>query len=317
MKLAQLAKAGVLLTLFVTANAAYALTASPVKIEITGDPGQTVHGEINLLNEQVGQKVLFTSFENFEPSGDTGSPRFIGAKDGLATWLQAQPSVTLQKDQKIVVPYSITIPPNADPGGYFGAIFFGEKDPAAQEAGEVAIGGKLGILILLRVSGDIVEKAGVTEYGTDTNSRFFASLPINFTYKFSNSGDDRVVPLGDIVVTNTFGMESATLSANSNEGSVLPNSTRKFQSAWGTLVKDAPVKSFLQSAKAQLSDFHIGLYKAHLAVVYGTTNQKASDTFIFFVFPLQLLSLCFVGLLFAYGLLRKYNAWIISKSNTK
>lgn len=317
MKFAQLAKAGLLLTLFVVANQAHALTASPVKIEITGDPGQTVHGEIELLNEQVGQKVLFTSFENFEPSGDTGSPRFIGAKDGLATWLQTQSSVTLQKDQKIVVPYSIVIPPHADPGGYFAAIFFGEKDPAAQQGGEVAIGGKLGILILLRVSGDIVEKAGLTEYGTDANTRFFTSLPINFTYKFSNNGGDRVVPLGDITINNTFGINSATLKANISEGSVLPNSTRKFQSAWGVVVKNEQVKSFFANAKNQLADFHFGVYRAHLAVVYGATNQKATDTFTLFIFPWQLLSLCFVGLLCAYGILRKYNAWIISKSNTK
>jgi hypothetical protein len=316
MKLSLLTKVSFLSLLFFTANYAFALTASPVKVEITGDPGQTLSGEIELLNEQNEQKVLFTSFENFEPAGDTGAPRFIGSQDGLATWLSAQQSVTVDPEQKVVVPYSITIPQNAEPGGYFAAVFFGAQDPKGQGAGEVAIGGKLGILILLRVSGNIVENAGVTAFGADTGSRIFTDLPINFSYKFTNSGGDRVVPLGDITIKNTFGMVSASLLANKNEGSVLPNSGRTFSSAWGEYVKDAPKKSFFESAHSQFSNFHIGLYRAHLAVVYGTTNQSASHSFTFFVFPWQFLSLCFVALVCAYFFLRKYNAWIISKSKS-
>jgi hypothetical protein len=316
MKLSLLTKIGFLTLLFITANQAFALTASPVKVEITGDAGQTLTGEIELLNEQKEQKVLFTSFENFEPAGDTGAPRFIGGNDGLATWLKTENSVTIAPEQKVVVPYSITIPQNAEPGGYFAAVFFGAQDPKGQEAGEVAIGGKLGILILLRVSGDIVENAGVTAFGADNRSRIFTDLPINFSYKFTNSGGDRVVPLGDITIKNTFGMISASLSANKNEGSVLPNSGRTFTSSWGEYIKDEPKKSFFETAQSQFSNFHVGLYRAHLAVVYGITNQSASHAFTFFVFPWQLLSLCLFALVCAYFLLRKYNAWIISKSKS-
>lgn len=317
MKLAQLAKVGFLLVLFVTANHAFALTASPVKVEVTGDAGQTLHGQIELVNEQNEQKILFTSFENFEPAGDTGAPRFIGAEDGLATWLNTQDSVSLDQGQKIVVPYTITIPSNAEAGGYFAAIFFGEQDPTTQEAGEVSIGGKLGILLLLRVSGDIVENAGISEYTSHDTGRFFASLPIRLTYRFSNSGGDRVVPLGDITVKNIFGMESAKLPANVNEGSVLPNSSRKFQAVWGAVRKEGEVKGFLRSAQEQLTDFHFGLYRAHLSVVYGTTNQPASETFSFFIIPWQLFTITALLMVVGYAAVRKYNTWIISKSNKK
>jgi hypothetical protein len=43
-----------------------ALTISPVKVEITGDPGQTLNGELELLNEQAFTKTFFASFENFD-----------------------------------------------------------------------------------------------------------------------------------------------------------------------------------------------------------------------------------------------------------
>jgi hypothetical protein len=298
------------------AQSALALTISPVKIEVSGDRGQTLRGELELLNEQAQVKTFFSSYENFEPSGDTGSPKFIGAKDGLATWLGTQGNVTVATGETVKVPFTITIPAEAEAGGYFAAIFWGEQDPSTQVAGEVAIGGKLGVLILLRVNGDIVEKAGISEFGTSKNSKLQFGLPIAFTYRFSNSGGDRVVPLGDISIKNTFGGLAATISANINEGSVLPNSSRRFQATWGELAPVDEVTNFFSEAKKQLKDFHLGFYKAELAVVYGATNQTAVDSFWFIVLPWQLLVLVFAALLVAIFALKRYNTWIISKSKS-
>jgi hypothetical protein len=304
-----------LVCFLVVAPSASALTISPVKVEVTGEPGQTLRGELELLNEQTELKTFFSSFENFEPSGDTGSPKFVGSGSGLATWLQAQSSVIVATGETVKVPYSITIPADAEPGGYFAAIFWGEQDPSAQAAGEVAIGGKLGVLILLRVSGDIVEEAGISEFGISEAANIQVGLPISFSYRFSNSGGDRVVPLGDISIKNMIGMKTASIPANQNEGSVLPNSARKFQAIWGEAT-GSTTRGFLDSARSQLANFHFGFYKAELSVVYGATNQSASDSFWFVIMPWQLLiiSLLLLGLC-VLGL-KKYNSWIISKSKS-
>ena len=299
------------------AEPASALTISPVKVEITGDPGQTLQGELELLNEQPGQKTFFTSFENFEPSGDTGSPKFIGKADGLATWFGAAPSVVIATGETVKVPYTITIPSDAEAGGYFAAIFFGEQDPSTQLAGEVAIGGKLGVLILLRVAGDIVEKAGISEFTISEGSKLQSGLPINFSYRFSNSGGDRVVPLGDIVIENMFGGTATTLVANKNEGSVLPNSSRKFQTLWDEPLLAATSTGFFATAKQQLTDFHLGFYKANLSLVYGATNQTATEAFWFVMVPWLLLLLVCIGLIVVLFMIKKYNSFIISKSKSK
>lgn len=307
-----------LLCFFFDSGSVSALTISPVKVEVTGDPGQILRGEIELLNEQLETKTYFSSFENFEPSGDTGSPKFVGSKDGLATWLQTQPTVSISNGETVKIPYTITIPVNAEPGGYFAAIFLGEQDPGAQSAGEVSIGGKIGVLILLRVSGDIEEQAGISEFSISESGKFQNALPINFAYKFANSGGDRVVPLGDILIKNTFGGLTATLPANINEGSVLPNSARKFQVMWSDVNgATSTSNNFFATAKSQLSDFHFGLYKAELSVVYGATNQTTTDSFRFLFIPWQLLTLMLIGVVVALLGLRRYNAWIISKSKSK
>ena len=305
------------LCFFVGVHSAAALTISPVKVEVTGDPGQTLRGELELLNEQDQPKVFFSSFENFEPSGDTGSPKFIGSTEGLATWLQTEAGVPVAAGETVKIPYTITIPAGTEPGGYFAAIFWGEQDPAAVESGEVTIGGKLGVLILLRVAGDIEEAAGISEFGITNTTKVLTTLPITFSYRFANSGGDQVVPLGDILIKNTFGGLTETLSANLTEGNVLPNSARKFQTTWGQMPAEGETKSFLRVAKEQFSDFHFGVYKAELSVVYGATNQTAMDTLRFVMIPWQLLLLCLGGLIIVIFGLKKYNSWIISKSKAK
>lgn len=291
---------------------AYALTISPVKVEVSGDPGQTLRGEIELYNEQADTKTLYSSFENFEPSGDTGSPHFVGADSGLATWLSTNEVVSVESNQKQKVPYTITIPADAEPGGYFAAVFFGAQNPRELEGGEVAIGGKLGMLILLRVEGNVPESGGVSEFGEALNRRVISALPAAFSYRFANTGGDRVVPLGDVVITNIFGGETARIKANVNEGSVLPASSRKFETFWGDPSLEA--KGFFDTIRYQVREFHFGVYTATLDIVWGEHNQHELVPYWFIFFPWQLV-IAVLAILIALAVgLRQYNAWIIARS---
>src|SRR3989338_8239771 len=89
-----------------------ALTIAPARIEIGGDPGQTLSGEIEIINEENSNKTYYTSYENFEPRGDSGAPYFVGAKTGLATWIKTTPSVQINKGDRKFIPYTISIPKN-------------------------------------------------------------------------------------------------------------------------------------------------------------------------------------------------------------
>lgn len=295
------------------ASDALALTVSPVRVEISGNPGQTLRGEMEILNEQGETKIFFSSFENFEPSGDTGSPHFVGNTGNLADWLKTNERIDIGSGEKIIVPYTITIPADAEPGGYFSAIFWGSQDPKTIEGGEVSIGGKLGVLILLRVNGDIHEEAGLSEFTATDGKRLFTTLPVGFSYRFTNKGEDRVVPLGDITIVNTVGSTVTTLKANEGEGNVLPNSSRKFQVTWGDK-NDVPAGNFFLQAKDQFGNFHFGLYRANVEVMWGATNQVTSASTWVFLFPWQALAIIVVTLILIILILKQYNRWIISRS---
>src|ERR1700743_984086 len=99
---------------FLVATHAHALTISPARLEISGDPGATVGGEFTLINEQTTTQTFYPSYENFSAQGETGSPSFSDEKTGLDTWITVgQPAVTLTPGQIVKVPYTITIPKDA------------------------------------------------------------------------------------------------------------------------------------------------------------------------------------------------------------
>lgn len=277
-----------------TVGPVLAVTISPAKIEVSADPGQTVVNEIDLFNEQDTTKTFFSSVENFEASGDSGAPRFIGASGGLATWIQTVNSVTVTPGQRVQVPYTINIPSSAKPGGYFAAIFFGDSPPEASGGGTVSIGSKIGVLVLLRVNGDIEEKAGLNDLSIKDGTRILSTIPVQFEYTFSNQGGDRIVPRGEINIKNTFRFTSAKLFANERAGSVLPGSTRRLSVVWGdeSYLREENKTGFFGTAWRQVKDFHFGWYTAKINLTWGETNiETASDAYHFFIIPWQLLLL--------------------------
>ncbi len=306
-----LVKSLLLLVFFLPVYAS-ALTISPTKIEVAIDPGQTAIGEIEVFNEQDETKTFYTTFENFEPRGETGSPYFTGSGSGLASWIAATERFEIKPGERIAIAYSISVPEETTAGGYFAGIFFGTQPPTSEGGGEVSIGGKVGSLVLLRVNGDIAESGGILDFTTLDKNRFFSTLPISFTYRFNNTGADRVVPKGEIVIKNSIAQKSANVSANATEGSILPSSIRKFEVAWNEAESLSPEANFFATALYQLKNFHLGLYKANIELVWGESAQRGTASTWFFLFPWQLLTLvAAAGVLF-----RSYHSFVVRRAKS-
>jgi hypothetical protein len=313
----------------------FALTISPVRMEIFGDPGQTLNGQIELFNEQSETKTFYSSAANFEARGDSGAPYFLpDTNKGLASWVGVQESVTLKAGERTEIPFTIKIPAGVEAGGYFAAVLWGTS-PAGELGGQVSVSGKLGVLILLSVKGEIKEGGGLLDLKIEEGGRFVNSLPIKFAYRFSNDGSERVKPDGELKVKNLFGFTTVTLNANPQSGNVLPGSIRKFSIVWAeknqekSAVVSLPTTEkspgFFAAVKNQWKNFALGPYKAELNLTYGKLSEaeatnKAESSYRFFVVPWQLLSiiifiLAIAGFIGWFGL-KKYNRWIIKKAQS-
>ena len=308
---------------------AQAATISPVRLELAADPGTTIEGEFQIYNEQKEDLVFYTQPENFEAKDETGNPKFVGAKDGLATWIKVRSSVSVPAGERVKIPFTVSIPKEVEPGGYFSAIFLRTTPPVETTGGEINIGSRLGPLVFLRVNGNLQENVSILQFATKNQQRWFNSLPVELFYRFQNSGADRVKPLGSIVIKNSFGLTSKTINANKTEGSVLPQSIRRFELAWidgnggEQEIKDLPASrqpaGFFAAAKYQWDYFALGMYTANLALQYGQDQaQSAKASFVFFIFPWQLMLLILGAIIIVFVVLRfllkRYNNWVIAKS---
>jgi hypothetical protein len=290
----------------------HALTVSPARIEVSGDPGATVHSSFNIINEQGDAGTYYSASENFEAQGETGTPNFVPATEGLATWISVAPQVMLSKGQEMAIPFSITIPRDATPGGYFAAIFL-STTPPHEAQGQVSVGARIGVLVFLHVAGQVKEAGGLLDFGTLSGQRFFTSLPVSFSYRFNNAGSDRVQPSGWLTIADTIGLTSASLPANPATGNILPNSIRKFSVTWGDEADAAP-SGFFGAAAYEWSHFAFGWYRAHLNLTYGSQNAIAESSYSFFVIPWQLLTLVVLVLAVLYFLLKRYNRYVIESA---
>lgn len=287
----------------VIAPFAHALTVSPVKIEVEADKGATLSEKFTATNSQNEQKTFYTSAENFEAKGESGTPNFTESKEGLASWIQLDKEVIIGAGEDKTIPFTISVPADAEPGGYFAAIFLNTTPPTTK-AGEVAVGAKIGVLVFLRISGDIKESGAITGFATANGETFYSHLPVGFVYKFNNAGGDRVQPKGKIAITHLFGWKSASINANAEEGNILPNSTRKFQATWAP--KDATAPSgFFATAWYQVMHFAFGRYTATLGLEYGAKDARAESSINFWIIPWQLLVLVGAILIFGTLILRK------------
>ncbi len=303
---------------------AFALTITPVRIEIKGDPGQVLTEEMTLINEQSTPATFYSSYANFEAQGDSGTPAFTTSDEGISTWMKTAESVTLGPNETKTVSLSIAIPSSATPGGYFGAIFWGTS-PEGTKPGEVAISAKTGMLVLLSVNGEVKEEGGLVDFKTKDEKFWYNTLPVLFEYRFRNDGGDRVKPIGKITIRNTVYLRADRIDANPVQGNILPGSTRKFKVDWikysdpdGEPLATSAMGKFFHTVRYQWKNFAVGLYSAHIDVAYGSQNQHAKAVTRFFVFPWQLLICLIVGAIILWWLGKKalhhYNRLIIARA---
>lgn len=305
-------------------NLASAFTLTPTRFELSGNPGDIIKDEMILTNEGETDEDYYTSFSNFEAQGESGTPAFTEPTDDLGTWIKTDfNSVHLAPRQQKVVPFQITIPKNAEPGGHFAVIFWGTSP--TNGANGVSVGSKTGALVLLSVNGDVKENAGLLNFNTTEKNFWYKTLPVPLEYRFKNDGGDRVKPVGTITIRNTFFIPTEKLDANPVEGNILPNSTRKFNVDWVNYKHPADYKiptgmieKFFGEVSYQWKNFAVGLYSAKLSLDYGLKGDHVAKTVYFFVFPWQLVLVMLVVFTVLYWggkkFIKRYNKHIIDKA---
>lgn len=287
----------------------HATTIFSPLLEIEAEPGEIQNGIVKLFNETDEDLLLISSIEPFSAGDETGQPIFLvpEIKDEYLNWFEIElDSILLRPKQVVIVPFSIDVPANAVPGGYYSAIFWQEVIDAPEGISPIGVSGKVGTLIFLKVKGDILEKGEVVEFSAFGQKKYFFELPISFITRFENSGNIHLKPTGQIKIKGMFGQEEI-IEINSGLRNVMPNSIRRFDVFWGESLGGNFLGNFWQGLKQDFSHFAFGRYKATLSLTYGFENPiEVSQEISFWLISYRMI-IALVVIIFVLLILLKTN----------
>lgn len=297
---------------FATTNA-HAITLSPTIIDIDKKPGEVYFGTLTVSNDNDQDTTYYLTAQNFVARGEEGQQEFIAEENafGLATWIVPDVKrVTLGPRESKDINVAVSIPVDAEPGGHYAALFFSTQ-PETEEGGvSVGVGAKTGILFLARVAGDIREEATVESFRMKNESPL-NRLPAFFELRVRNVGNVHFRLRGDIDIVNMFGHTVDRVPVNPLNGAALPDSIRRYDTAWAHTLKPAEGEGFIKELKDEWNNFAIGKYTATVNATYGSANKPLTAALAFWVIPWRILTAVLLLLVLLILLLKGYNKMVV------
>jgi hypothetical protein len=260
-------------------NAANTLKVSPVRTDISIPAGETKSVEVIVTN-LTSQPLTVRPIENDFVAGDErGTPSLIldenqyAPTHSLKRFMTPLTNVTIPANESKIVNVVISVPKDAQAGGYFGALRFAPVDPSG--GGQVNLSASVASLILMTVPGPAVETLELTDFkilqDDKTGSFFLTPNDIIATVRFQNKGNIQLGPFGKVTVTqgSTVVYDVDFNDADPREV-VLPDSARRW---------DIPLD--------KIGTF--GYYTVTGVFTYGSTNQTFEVKQSFWVIPLWMI----------------------------
>lgn len=268
------------------AGSALAVSISPVKFELSANPGDEIRNVIRVYNDTAEPVAVTVNVDNFSPTGEDGQVVIDESDDttgfSLKSWVSlSENQFTLEPRTSQAVEFAVLVPTNAEPGGHYGSILASIAPIDSVTGGGVGIAQRVGALLLLDVAGEVTEKMYIAEFSTPEFSEYG---PIDFTLRLKNDGSVHLKPRGFIKITNMFGKEAGIFDIP--QSNVLPQSVRKFDFDWGV-------------------KYMYGKYTASLSAIYGSGNESLSAITTFWIIPWKIVTVTiFIILLVVVGIFR-------------
>jgi len=273
-------------------HAAVSYTATPIVISLNVDGRDIQTRSITLTNTGTVPVTLFPSVNNISVSEGGALEEFLPAAmsdrtQSLASWIEvSRAQIELQPGATRELLLTVRMHPNPVPGTYHALIGFGNGRNRDIAEEQVRIGVAPGVIISVTVDDNKITLLRLSRFIVD---KFVTSRENQAaSYTFRNTGDETVIPTGEIILYSGTGKEVGNIPVNTNNISIAPGEEYVFEAT-------VPVDGML------------GKYKAFLNVQYGTT-QRASvqDTSFFYVFPLKTMLVILGVLLFLVAFISWY-----------
>jgi hypothetical protein len=208
-------------------------------LEVTVKPGETVTKNIMVTNRISNDRRFTLSVEDMSGSADgSQSVVLLGDVSGpytLRDYISFPETVfDLALGERATIPVTISMPQNAEPGGYYGGVLVSTiRDDEIEEtvgAAKSPILARIGTLFFITVPGDAEVQGELLSVATIGNGSWYQSGPFDLGILFENTGSVHLNPHGEIRITNMLGEEVGFLPLE--PWFVLPKSLRLREVQW-------------------------------------------------------------------------------------
>ena len=254
---------------YALAQSALSLSVSPTIFDMSANPTQEWTSTVRVINPNPYELKVFANVVNFRPQGEDGQGRFVPIVEeeskgkSMAEWVDVtREEIIIPAEQTKELPFTITVPEDAPPGGHFAAMLIGTKPPEERSSSQMVTSQIVTSLLFLRVTGDVNEDGDIRSFRTA--DRVIEKPEAIFELRFENKGNVHILPQGEIQIKNMWGQERGIIPINRNTlfGNVLPDSVRQYRFSW--------------TGEWSIAD--MGRYTAIASLAYGEDVRKFSSS---------------------------------------
>jgi len=251
------------------------LTISPPIRELELPRGSANSYQMSITNRSDRTVNLVLRASPFIASGQNGGVSV--ADEALAesqNWVIINPSlVTLAPKEQKDINYTIAIPRNAEPGGFYFAVtaLLAGKSQVSGNLANINTGTAVDLnvasLNLITIEGPVEYNAQIAEFSTP--KALFEYGPIPFTSRILNLSSVHIKPILEINIKNTLGFEKPQ-TVHLQMQNILPQAKRKYEGQLG-------------------GKWHFGRYSATLNGLYGD-GRMLNYTLFFWILPWKIIT---------------------------
>lgn len=273
---------------------------SPLFFDLSAEPGQTTASQVlRVTNKSSKPMTRYIGAMDLVPASELGQSQLVSPEENeygfsLAKWIKldkTQIKFSPQDEQNIT--FSVQVPADAEPGGHYGAIVVSsqpnqETIEAKNVGAGVVFGHRVAALVFVNAGGEVKEEGKILSF--IPNRRIYDKPPVEFSVRFSNTGNVHLIPTGKLNIYKVGKEEKVgTLIVNEAGGRTLPKTIRDYQTKW--------------EPKEKLK---WGKYKATINLNYGSTNTGITEVTYFWIIPWKMLLIIAACLLLVFFVLRAY-----------
>lgn len=251
--------------LFFLIQGVQAVEIRPTRQTAVVNPGETQKLFLEVKNDSSEPRRFRAQIDSFQINEETGNLEF-NTGDEAVGWVKPDVStLSLDPGEEGQFIFALTAPKSAAPGAHY-LVFFATEEASS---GQIALSGRIGSLVFLNVSGEVVEKVDLDDFSV-LQSLSVKALPTLHMF-LRNSGNIHVVPTGEIIVSNFLGQLVATVPINEKNEKILAEGRWRRQFVTDLTWKDA------------------GKLRAHVTIHYGLQDQIITRDVSFWYLPLPVI----------------------------